>query len=442
MSGVTCHTLAVSDSLFRRLLALCAGVGLGLRVGYVFHARPGVVEGGDAETYRLLAELLADGEGYIRPREFLFTGERIATAEFPPLWPMVLAVLDVVGFDTPNQQRAFGAVIGCVTVVVVGLLAAAVADRRVGGLAAGLAAISPQLIVLDGSLHAESLAIMLVSLGLLGAVRGGYDRGLVGGRRWWLLASVAFGLAALARSETVLVAIVVIALAARPAVRGVWLRTVAVGLVGVVVCLGAWTVRNAVSLGDLQPLTNNSGTLIAGSNCDAVYGGSQIGLWRFDCVLAVDTADLDESAAAAARRSAGIDHALDHVSALPAVGAVRVLRTFGLWDIRSQIFFESLEGRDYDWMWAGWFGWLVVAAAAVVGTISSRRRRERWPERRLLLVPIGVVMLTALVSYGNQRFRAIAEPGTLVLAAIGIRAGLDRWRRRAGQGAQAPTGSS
>ena len=65
--------------------------------------------------------------------------------------------------------------------------------------------------------------------------------------------------------------------------------------------------------------------------------------------------------------------------------------------------------------------------------------RSVWHQRWILVVPLGVVALTALASYGNQRFRASAEPGTLVLAAIGLVAMADRLRR---QPAQAPTGSS
>ena len=144
-----CHTPGVSDRTFRAALGAIAAVGVALRIFHIRRVHTGVVEFGDAETYRLLGELLADGEGYIRPREFLFTGERIPTAEFPPLWPMLLGVLDLFGFDGANEQRAFGALLGGLTIVVIGLLATALVDRRVGLVAAALTAGYPQLIVID-----------------------------------------------------------------------------------------------------------------------------------------------------------------------------------------------------------------------------------------------------------------------------------------------------
>jgi 4-amino-4-deoxy-L-arabinose transferase-like glycosyltransferase len=433
---VLCHTRGVSKRAFRVALGVAAAVGVVVRVFHIRQAYPGVLEDGDAGTYRLLAALIADGEGYIRPRILLSTGERIPTAEFPPLWPTLLAMLDLFGFDGSNEQRAFGALIGGVTIVVVGLLAASVAGRRVGAVAASLTAAHPQLVVIDTSLFSEGLAVMLVATALLGVVRARRaEEGVLAatGLRWWLLASAALGLGALTRSEIVLLALVLVIPACRVSDRQAWTRATIVGLAGVVVCIGGWTVRNAVSLGDVQPFTNNSGTLLLGANCDAVYSGSEIGLWNYDCADAIDRDGLNEPTFASEQRSAGIDYALDNATDLPAVGVVRILRTFGAWNIRNQLFFESLEGRDYRWLWAGWFSWLGLVSLSLGAAVVEKRSvwRNRWP----LLVPLGVVFATALTSYGNQRFRAIAEPGVLVLAAIGLVLLLDRLRR---QGAHEP----
>ena len=126
-------------------------------------------------------------------------------------------------------------------------------------------------------------------------------------------------------------------------------------------------------------------------------------------------------------RRAGLRYMGEHADRLPAVATVRVLRTFGVWDISGQLRYESLEGRPYGWLWAGWLAHLLVILLAGLGGValhrSERQRadggcRSLW----LLLVPIGVVVVTAALAYGNQRFRALAEPGVLVLAGTGIAA--------------------
>jgi hypothetical protein len=78
---------------------------------------------------------------------------------------------------------------------------------------------------------------------------------------------------------------------------------------------------------------------------------------------------------------------------------------------------------------------LVLAPFAIAGAVVlGRARRPWWP----LVAPFAIVAFTTAISYGNQRFRILAEPGLLVLAAVAI-VGLVTWagdrirlRRRAG----------
>jgi 4-amino-4-deoxy-L-arabinose transferase-like glycosyltransferase len=401
---------------FGRRLAVVVGVALVARVAYVLAVVSGDQPVGDALNYVLLGRGLAHGHGYVRADVLAATGSQAPTAEFPPLWPAVLAVPERLGIDSPTGLRIVGAMIGAATVAVIGVLGRRVATPTAGLVAAGLAALSPYFVSLDGSLQAEglyALAVATVLLLVATAVTDARARW-----RWWVAAGFALGLAALTRTEALLLLPVVVVPVAKSGVNAaLWWRRVGVACIGVVVLFGAWTARNAIRLHDFQPLTNNSGTLIAGANCDAVYAGYQIGLWRLDCVTVIDGSGLTETEAAARYRRTGIDYARDHERRLPAVVAARVARTWGAWNPSRQADFESLEGRPKPWIDASWVvGWIVVVLAVPGVVVQHRNRRPVW----LLLGPVAVATLTAIIGYGNSRFRMVAEPGLVVLAAIGI----------------------
>jgi hypothetical protein len=394
-----------NDRLFRRSLAAIASVGLIVRSSYVVAVARHQALIGDSETYELLARTVADAQGYVRPRELL-SGTIIPTAEFPPAYPLMLSALNLLGFNATTWHRLFGALLGSITVVLIGLLGKAIGNARVGLIAAGLAAVYPQLIVFDGSIGSEGLAALLVVSMVLASFRA--ER-----VTHFLAVGLLGGTAMLVRAELVLVLAAVLI----PVVWKHWARRYALAVLalGVGAIVGPWVLRNQVSLGHPVVFTNNSGTLIAGSNCPGVYSGPQIGLWRLDCVPA--PTGRDETVWSSQQRSAGVSYARGHLGRLPVVGAVRLLRTFGLYDVPDQVQFESLEARPVGWLQLGWVVYIVVAATALASAVH--RLRSKAP-LRVLVVPIAVVGLVSIVGYGNQRFRLPAEPMIIVLAALGI----------------------
>jgi rhodanese-related sulfurtransferase len=66
------------------------------------------------------------------------------------------------------------------------------------------------------------------------------------------------------------------------------------------------------------------------------------------------------------------------------------------------------------------------------GAVVLRRRGGPWA---VLAAPVALVALTTLISYGFTRFRVAAEPGLVVLAAVGIAALAERVRQRRTGGA-------
>lgn len=405
-----------------------AVVGVTLRFVYVLTARRVGPQAGDAETYYRLGQGLSAGNGYVRPLELGVLGESVPTAEFPPLWPALLAVVDLLGIESRTGQRLVGSFIAASAIVLIGLLGRAIGGPAVGAVAAWIAAVYPHFVVYGGSLLSEGVMLSILALVLLGVVRARSAPDEKRAMRWWVTVSIAMAAAVMTRSEMVLLFVLLVLPAAwSTGDRSQRLRRIAVVSACTMIVVGGWTVRNLIALDGFVPLTNNSGTALAGSNCDAVYRGPQIGGWRLDCVPEGDYVGLGEVEVARINRDAGLAYIGDHAGELPAVVAARLGRTFGVWDVERSVYLGSLEDVDHDWLWAAWYGWLVMAPIAVAGAVVLYRRGgDLWP----LLAPVVMVVVVSATTYGNLRFRVAAEPSAAVLSASAIVAGWRRWRER------------
>ena len=78
-------------------LALIAIAAVAIRIAFVLIVDPKVPRIGDANAYHLLAENLAHGRGYIRPFDRQLLGITRPTAEYPPLFPALLAIPSFLG---------------------------------------------------------------------------------------------------------------------------------------------------------------------------------------------------------------------------------------------------------------------------------------------------------------------------------------------------------
>ena len=419
---------------FALALVVIALVALGIRIAFVVVVAPRVPTLGDASAYHLLAGHLAHGGGYIRPFDNLLLHVQRPTAEYPPLFPALLSLPARLGAHSVDQQRIFLAFVGAGTVALVGLLGRRVASNTVGLVAAALAAVYPMLFLSEATLMAESLYVALVAVLLLCAYRA-YDDPK---QARFVVLGAAIGLATLTRAEGALLGVVVavpLGFLLRDLTARARIVRIAIALgVGIVV-VAPWTIRNAVRFHALVPVSNNVATLVDGANCDATYGGAQLGLWRETfsqfgnarrvvalpqakaCFEGFDIANpqFDEAKAASAHTRAGASYARHHVGSLPKVTAVRVLRTWGVYAPRQQVGFESLEGRPRAWQMRGTFMYWVLAPLATAGAVLLRRRRRLlWP----LVATAVTVTIVAAATYGQQRFRIAAEPAILVLAAV------------------------
>jgi 4-amino-4-deoxy-L-arabinose transferase-like glycosyltransferase len=394
---------------FATRLAAIAGVGLAIRLVYALVVMGGRDPRGDGREFHLLANVLADSGRYLQPFQYAYLHRTIPTTEKPPLYPTLLALPSWLGLDTYAAHKVVSCLFGAAAVVLIGMLGRRVGGVRIGLLAAAIAAVYPALWMLDASLRSESLYLPLIALVLLLT----YERRFV-----W--AGVALGLAALTRSEALL--LVPLLLFALPRPR---LRPALAVVAACFVVVAPWLVRNWITFDQPTGISTNEGGLFAGANCHSAYYTPLIGTWA--CFPKNDPAWGDNEAVISGHlRKRAVDYATDHAGRVPAVVGVRVLRVWDLWDPRDAARLEaSIADRDIRAQQAAMASLYLLAPFAVFGAIVLRRRGEPL---RILLIPIVFVVLVGALSYGSTRFRVAAEPSIVVLASVGLAAAWQRVR--------------
>ncbi len=404
---------------FRAQVAIVVAVGAAWRAVMLatnWNRRVGL---SDAFYYSLQAADIAHGRWFQEP----YRGG--PSAEHGPLTSLVLATVSW-GSDPVPWQRLMTTLFGVATIVVIALLGRLVGGDRVGVVAAALAAVYPNLWLSDGLVMSESISVFLVTLTLLLLLRElerpTGESTVAWGGRWWIVGA-AFGVTALARSETVMM----IPLAAAlvwwlPAPGGDRRRGIVPGaavLAGAILVLTPWIAFNLSRFERPVFLTTNDGTTLAGAYCDESFHGRGTGGWTVLCLGGeLDDRVLTEpSIRSEVRREAAIDYLRANRDELPRVMAARVGRMLDVYGLDSMIELDTGEQRPLWGVWSGIVMFWVLAPLAVVGFVAQRRT-VKWT----LAIPVITVVVATIVFYGAHRLRSTAEPTIVVCAAAAIAA--------------------
>ena len=403
----------MSQARFRQALIIIAAAGLALRLVYAYVIVKGRPLLGDALEFQQQANLLASGHGLIEPQLWYAHHIARASADKPPVYPVLEAAISLLGGRTWAWHDIVDLVAGTATIAVTGLVGRRVGGARLGLIAAGVAAAYPLLIAADGSLRSESVFALLVTASLLMALR---LREAPSPRRAAALGAV-IALAALTRAEALLLVVLL------PFALAGWRR----GLISVVTCvvvLSPWLARCWIVFHQPVAISTNVGGLLAGANCPQTYHGPLLGQWDLFCLPPARYAN--EAQESDQLRTAGLRYAIHHVGRLPVVIAARIGRSFELFRPSQEWGFESFfEGRDINVEKAGVFIYYVIALLAVGGTVLLVRRRGPWG---ILVSPLVLVIFVSVTGYGFTRFRVGAEPALIVLAAVALDAVIARRR--------------
>jgi hypothetical protein len=406
----------------RRLAAIAAG-GFVLRAVFALAVAPDSLNReGDPRFFHLAANLLADGHGYIAPLPFLENGSVIPSTEHPPFWSALLAVFSAAGLRSYEAHELVACGVGAATVACAGLLGRRLGGERAGLLAAVATAAYPVFVAMDGSLMSEPPYALAVA-GTLVTAFWLLDRPTT--RRAAAL-GFAIGLATLVRGEAIGLLVVLLLPVALQLPRG-QRKLAAVAIAVALVTIAPWSVRNSVTMHHPVLVSTEDGPVIAGANCGLTYRGRDMGYWHSACLAPGE--DRNQAFRSARLRADGIDYARAHATRLPLVEAVRLLRTFGVWQPGRHVFFS--EGRDLPGKTIAVVAtWLAIALGAA-GAWTMRRDLGRLA---ILLAPVLLATATTLIAFGYPRFRYAADVSLIVLGALLV----DRLvRRRAGRAAAA-----
>jgi 4-amino-4-deoxy-L-arabinose transferase-like glycosyltransferase len=415
---------AAPTRLFNAWLAGIALVALALRLVYATQLAPDLTPAGDTLLYSFMGNSLAHGHGFASYAGAL-RGQLHPTSAYPPLYPLYLAGWSLLGLSSLAYQRAVSCLLGAVTVVLIGMLGRRVAGERAGLVAAALAAIYPQLLMVDGAVTTESAyAPLVAALALLAyryVERAGAGRAaLLGG---------AIGLATLARSEAIALLVLLALPLAWRAGEGRRARVATAMLAAAALVLAPWFVRNWIVQDEPILLTSNSGLTALASNCDATYYGGHVGFVEHRCAFDSPCDPIrDETRQATCMQRRARTYVGEHLGRVPIVVAARVARLWNLYGQRTDIGYGEQWSRNASVAKAGMAMYALLMLLAIPGAFALHRRRVPLLP---LLAPFALVTLTAVTAFGFSRYRLAAEIPLTVLAATGI-IWLAQQRRRPG----------
>jgi 4-amino-4-deoxy-L-arabinose transferase-like glycosyltransferase len=352
------------------------------------------------------------------------------TAYFAPGFPYLLAAVDVLDGHATRRgpaiypARLAQAVLGTVTVGLVGLVALEAFGSAVALAALAIAAFYPVLVELSGALVAENLMTPLVLAAVWATLRA-----LRATRRrpvWIAAAGVLTGLATLTHENAALIAI--------PLAFAVWtgrprasLRALAAPALLIAMAaatIAPWTIRNAIVMHRFIPVSDETGITLVGTYNPASAAYRRVPYkWRIyysipgERQLIRESSHMSEPALGNRLLNQAFDYIGHHPLAPLAVAyhnTRRMLELAGTFAWHASTDAMDLPRRLAA---AGVVSFWVLAALALAGSLTAAARRApRW----LWAIPALLALSVVLVNVETPRFREPVDAFLILLAACAL----------------------
>jgi Dolichyl-phosphate-mannose-protein mannosyltransferase len=425
----------------------------------------------DAGTYNRLASGVARtgdyqvGDG----RHTGAGGSSGRTAYFPPGFPYFLALVDIIdghqagGKAAVQPARVSQAVLGTITVGLIGLVAWEAFGELVALVAMALAAVYPVFVVMSGLLMSENLLLIFELAAVwtaLRARRGRYPYAWIGAT------GLLLGLATLTHQNAI-VFLIPLAFAAVAAVRrraapapaaahkpgptvvtsmgvhgrlgsqnrtrerwwtgrGAPAGAVALLVVTTVLMILPWTIRNAVEVHHFIPVSDETGITLVGTYNRTSAANPRVPYkWLFfwkipeDQQLVKTVGSYTEPALSAKLQTQALNYIRDHPLSPLAVAFHNTLRMFeleGAFAWKASAYALDIPDSNAAVGVAGF--WLVCLLALCGIPTRAARAAPRW----IWWLPVLYALTIVLVNVETPRFREPIEPFLIMLAACALAA--------------------
>jgi 4-amino-4-deoxy-L-arabinose transferase-like glycosyltransferase len=409
-------------------VGVAMAVGLAVRLTFVAIRQSHVdLTTGDAYWYHWQAYLVAHGHGFLNPFDYFKNHRKVPGADHPPGFVLILTLADKVGITSAQAQRRLMCVMGTATVGTIGLVGRRIANARVGVVAAVIAAVYPNMWINDGMLMSETPFVFAIALSLwftYGILRSPTIRNVVG-------LSACLTLAAMTRPESVLLFPLFLVPLVLARLQVPWrhrLLQVAVAAVIPIVAFAPWVAYNLSRFQKPVYISTGAGQTLAVGNCDLTYGGDFLGFYDVKCLLPprlTPPKTTDPSVNDPAFRKVAMTFIEHHKSEVPKVVAARIGRMWDVYRVQQGLKLDGwIEGRSggppgtglqpVQWALYSFYGLFVLAVGGVI--VLRRRRVVLYP----LVVQAALATFVAATTFGVTRYRAGAEVGIVLLAAIAL----------------------
>lgn len=424
------------------LLLLLAA--LAVRVGYVKHTPFQAVN--DAGTYNRLASMMARTGDYDTGSapDSGAGGSRGPTAYFPPGYPYSLAAVDLLtghqagGKTAVPAERIGQAVLGTITVGLIGLVALEAFGAPTALVAIALAAFYPVLIEQTGTLVAENLLLVFELLAVWTALRARRAPRPYG---WIAATGMLTGAATLTHQNAILLVIPLAFAAAaaaarpgpnrtRPRLRALAAPTLLIIITGATIA--PWTIRNAIELHHLVPVADEAGITLVGTYNPVSAAARPVPYkWRLfsklpeDLQLKRTAGRYTEVAFGDKLRAQALHYIGQHPLSPLAVAGHNTLRLFELegayaWQASAQAL-----GLHVAVARTGVIAFWIMSLLALAGAFTAAARTSpRW----IWAIPVLLGLSVVFVNVETPRFREPIEPFLILLASCAVVALLRRAR--------------